>query len=122
MANRITASVANWANATSWRGTVGIEPNEILTLAMKAAGGAGLTMKESRYDYFKADAAKSPGKVLLGGLAYYLAAKTGQIQVRINKTASSGYVVSIEARGQSGQRALSLLAASLAQSAPILTA
>lgn len=83
-------------------------------MAIKAADSTGLIPRISQYDYFRADATKSPGRVLLGGLAYYLVAKTDRIEVRINKPTTLGSVVSIWARGAKGQQALNILATSFA--------
>jgi hypothetical protein len=88
---------------------------EILAMAGRAAEGAGLTTKEYRYNFFRADGKKSPGKVLLGGLAYYIVAKVDRIEVRVNRLPAQGSIVTIQARGLKGQQAMNLLITSLAQ-------
>jgi hypothetical protein len=105
--------VEGLSDTMNWQMPVANEPPEILELAIKAASSAGLVTKVSQYNYFEASGLKSPGKVLLGGLAYYLAASTDQISVRINKTGSPGSIVNIESRGLKGRQALNILAGNL---------
>ena len=109
------ASVASSVNATRLQGAFSIEPHEVLAMAMNAAESVGLTVKVSRHDYFRADGTKSPGKVLLGGLAYYLVGKPDRMQVHLTRTSALVTIVSMEARGSTGQQALNVLATELTQ-------
>ena len=103
----------------TWQGAVLGEPPEILTMAVKAAASAGLVTKVSSYSYFQADGRKSPGKVLAGGLAYYLLATPDRMKVRVSKTVPQGSFVSVESKGLRGRQAVNILVGNLTRPATI---
>src|SRR5713101_2495872 len=116
------ATIQGLSSSLTWQATIANEPQEILELVAKAAGDAGLRTKVSNFSHFEAEGLKSPGKVLLGGLAYYLLSSSDQITVQINKTATLGSTIFVQAKGLKGRQAVNLLAGSLSRPVAPITA